>query len=326
MRGVPPRTGGAAPRGGRHARGMPFTLPDDELAALRDEMSRFVRAQQAEICAALERADGTGRFASDAWERPGGGGGLSRVLQDGAVFEKAGVGVSEVHGALEPGFARRLGGGEAKAFAAVGLSLVLHPRSPLVPTVHLNVRLIQRGGSAWFGGGADLTPYYLFEEDARHFHAVLREVCERHAPEPGAYARYKQAADAYFFLKHRGEHRGVGGLFFEDLPSPPNVQRAFVEGVARAFLPAYLPIVERRRALPWGEPERRWQEIRRGRYVEFNLVLDRGTVFGLETGGRTESILMSLPPRVRWIYDHHPEPDSAEARLLETLRSPRDWA
>jgi coproporphyrinogen III oxidase len=305
---------------------MPFSATFAELAALYAEMSRFVHAQQAELCVALERADGTGRFTTDAWERPGGGGGLTRVLQNGALFEKAGVSVSEVHGALDPAFARRLGGGDTAAFAAVGLSLVLHPQSPLVPTAHLNVRLIQRGATAWFGGGADLTPYYLFEEDARHFHRALREVCDRHAPEPDAYARYKQAADAYFFLKHRGEHRGVGGLFFEDLPSPPAGQRAFVEDVARAFLGAYLPIVERRRALPWGERERSWQEIRRGRYVEFNLVLDRGTVFGLETGGRTESILMSLPPRVRWVYDHRPEPGSAEARLLDVLRSPRAWA
>ncbi|HYG68880.1 MAG TPA: oxygen-dependent coproporphyrinogen oxidase [Anaeromyxobacteraceae bacterium] len=305
---------------------MPFTLPEEELAELRGEMSRFVRARQAEICDALERADGAGRFSSDAWDRAGGGGGLSRVMQDGAIFEKAGVSVSEVHGALDPAFARRLGGGEAPEFHAVGLSLVLHPRSPRVPTVHLNVRLIQRGASAWFGGGADLTPYYLEEDDARHFHGVLRDVCDRHALEPDAYARFKRAADAYFFLKHRGEHRGVGGIFFEDPKGAPAAQLAFVTDVARAFLPAYLPIVERRRALPWGEPERRWQEIRRGRYVEFNLVLDRGTVFGLETGARTESILMSLPPRVRWVYDHRPEPGSAEAALLDVLRSPREWA
>lgn len=305
---------------------MPFSASDEELATLRAEMSRFVRAQQAELCAALERADGGGRFTSDAWERPGGGGGLTCVLSDGALFEKAGVNASEVYGALDPAFARRLGGGDAATFAAVGLSVVLHPQSPLVPTAHLNVRFIQRGGAAWFGGGADLTPCYLFEEDARHFHGVLRAVCDRRAPEPDAYARYKQAADEYFFLKHRGEHRGVGGLFFEDLPSPPVVQRAFVEDVARAFLEAYLPIAERRRGLPWGDRERRWQEIRRGRYAEFNLVLDRGTVFGLETGGRAESILMSLPPRVRWAYDHRPEPGSAEATLLEVLRSPRAWA
>jgi coproporphyrinogen III oxidase len=245
------------------------------------------------------------------------------VLQDGALFEKAGVSVSEVEGGLDPAFARRLQG-DGLSFAAVGLSLVLHPRSPMVPTVHMNVRFIQRGATGWFGGGSDLTPYYLFDEDARHFHATLRDVCERHAVEPGAWEKYKRAADAYFYLRHRGEHRGVGGIFFEDLPGDPRAQLRFVTDVARAFLPAYLPIVERRRALPYGDAERRWQEIRRGRYVEFNLVLDRGTTFGLETGGRTESILMSL--QVRWVYDHRPASGSAEERLLAVLRSPRDWA
>jgi coproporphyrinogen III oxidase len=304
---------------------MPFTATEPELAALRAEMSALVRARQDEICAALERADGTARFSSDRWERPGGGGGVTRVLQDGAVFEKAGVSVSEVHGGLDPAFAARLQG-DGLAFHAVGLSLVLHPRSPMVPTVHLNVRFIQRGASGWFGGGSDLTPYYPFDEDARHFHRALREVCDRHAPEPAAYARYKAAADAYFWLEHRHEHRGLGGIFFEDLPGDPRAGLRFVAEVARAFLPAYLPIVERRRAMPWGERERRWQEIRRGRYVEFNLVHDRGTTFGLRTGGRIESILMSLPPEVRWVYAHAPEPGSPEARLVELLRAPREWA
>lgn len=305
---------------------MPTAAPEAELTAIREEMGRLVFAEQDAICAALERMDGRARFGADRWERPGGGGGVTRVLQDGAVFEKAGVSVSEVHGALDPAFARRLQGGDGAAFAAVGLSLVLHPASPLVPTVHLNVRFIQRGGVGWFGGGADLTPYYLFEEDVRHFHRTLRAACERHPPEPDAYARYKKAADAYFFLRHRGEHRGVGGIFFEDLPGPLAPQLPFVADVARAFLPAYLPIVERRRDLPFGEDQRRWQELRRGRYVEFNLVLDRGTTFGLETGGRTESILMSLPPQARWAYDHRPAPGSEEARLLEALRTPREWA
>ncbi len=229
---------------------------------------------------------------------------------------------SDVHGALSPDFARKVGG-EGAVFAATGLSVVIHPLSPMVPTAHMNVRLIRRGGAAWFGGGADLTPHYLFEEDCVHFHSVLREVCERH--EPGSYARHKRAADAYFHLRHRGEHRGVGGIFFEDSGRELAREVAFAQDVAGAFAAAYLPIVARRRDLAYGEDERRWQEIRRGRYVEFNLVLDRGTVFGLETGGRTESILMSLPPRVRWVYGHAPAPGSREAALLEVLRAPRDW-
>lgn len=286
-------------------------------------MAATAHALQEEICAALERVDGQARFSTDPWERPGGGGGVTRVLQDGAVLEKAGVNVSEVEGVLPEALARRVAG-EGTAFAAVGLSVVVHPRSPMAPTAHANVRFIRRGDAAWFGGGTDLTPYYLFEEDCRHFHRVLRAVCERHRP--GSYARHKRSADAYFHLRHRGEHRGVGGIFFEDDGADLEGDLSFAREVGRAFLDAYLPVLERRRGLPYGEAERRWQEIRRGRYVEFNLVLDRGTIFGLETAGRTESILMSLPPRVRWVYGHQPEPGSPEAALLEVLRTPRDWA
>jgi coproporphyrinogen III oxidase len=286
-------------------------------------MAALVRALQDELCAALERLDGRARFREDAWERPGGGGGVTRVLEDGAVLEKAGVNVSDVHGELAPDFARKVQG-EGGVFAAVGLSVVIHPASPMVPTAHMNVRFLRRGDAAWFGGGADLTPYYLFEEDCRHFHRVLRDACERHAP--GSYARHKKAADDYFLVKHRGEHRGAGGIFYEDERGDLASELDLARAVGRAFRDAYLPIVERRRDLPFGEAERRWQEIRRGRYVEFNLVHDRGTVFGLETGGRIESILMSLPPRVRWVYDHHPEPGSREAALLEVLRTPREWA
>jgi coproporphyrinogen III oxidase len=301
---------------------MPTTAPPELLDRLHDEMGAAVRALQAEICAALERIDGRARFSADAWDRPGGGGGLSRVLQDGAVFEKSGVNVSEVHGSLPPDLAGKIPG-EGGAFAAVGLSIVIHPASPMVPTAHANVRFIRRGAAAWFGGGADLTPYYLFEEDCRHFHRVLREVCERH--EPGSYARHKRTADAYFHLPHRGERRGVGGIFFEDMGGDLRRELVFSTAVARAFLDAYVPMVERRRDLPYGEAERRWQEIRRGRYVEFNLVHDRGTIFGLQTAGRIESVLMSLPPRARWIYDHHPAPGSREAALLDVLRTPREW-
>jgi len=291
-------------------------------AGLVEDMDALVRALQDSIVGGLEGADGGARFGSDAWERPGGGGGVARVLADGAVFEKAGVNVSRVEGALSPALQAKMPG-EGPEFAAVGLSLVLHPRSPMVPTAHANVRLLVRGEKAWFGGGADLTPNYLFEEDARHFHRTWKAVCDRY--DPAWHPRFKEACDAYFFLRHRAEHRGVGGIFFEDLGGDPRRELAFVSEVGRAFLPAYLPIVERRRALPWGERERAWQEIRRGRYVEFNLLYDRGTVFGLETGGRTESILMSLPPRVRWAYDHRPEPGSEEARLLDAVRHPRNW-
>jgi coproporphyrinogen III oxidase len=301
---------------------VPTAGSPEALDRLHAEMVAFARATQDALCSELERVDGAARFGADAWERPGGGGGVSRVLQDGAVFEKAGVSFSEVHGALSPELARKLGG-EGTEFAATGLSVVVHPASPMVPTAHMNVRMIRRGDAAWFGGGADLTPHYLFEEDCVHFHRVLRDACERH--EPGSHARLKRAADAYFHLRHRGEHRGVGGIFFEDEGGPLARDLAFAKDVAGAFATAYLPIVARRRDLPWGEDERRWQEIRRGRYVEFNLVLDRGTVFGLETGGRAESILMSLPPRVRWIYGHAPAAGSREAALLEVLRAPRDW-
>jgi coproporphyrinogen III oxidase len=289
---------------------------------IRLELDAFLRGLQEEICAALERLDGPGRFGRDAWERPGGGGGLTRVLEGGAVLEKAGVGFSHVHGELSEKFAQRLHG-EGRTFAAVGLSLVLHPRSPRVPTTHANFRFIVQGERAWFGGGSDLTPYYLDEQDARHFHGTFKAACDRH--DPAFYPRFKVACDRYFFLPHRGEARGLGGIFFEDMGGDLEAERRFLEDCARSFLPAWLPIAERRRDEPYGEAEREWQEIRRGRYVEFNLVHDRGTVFGLETGGRTESILMSLPPRVRWVYDHHPAEGSAEARLIEVLRTPRDW-
>ena len=295
----------------------------DPTEALRGELAAFLAALQDEICAALERLDGSARFGRDAWQRPGGGGGVTRVLQGGAVLEKAGVGFSHVEGELAEAFARRLQG-EGRAFAAVGISLVLHPRSPMVPTTHANYRFIRQGSKAWFGGGSDLTPYYLFEEDAAHFHGALRAACDRH--DAGFYPRFKEACDRYFWLPHRGEARGVGGIFFENMGGDPARELAFVTDCARAFLPSWLPIAERRRDEPWGDRERAWQEVRRGRYVEFNLLHDRGTAFGLETGGRVESILMSLPPRVRWVYGHEPEPGSREGALLEVLRRPRRWA
>ena len=279
-------------------------------------------ALQAEVCAALEAADGGATFSTDRWERPGGGGGTARVLQDGPVLEKAGANVSDVGGPVPEALAARLPG-DGPAFVAAGLSVVVHPRSPLVPTAHMNVRFVARGGTASFGGGADLTPHYLFDEDCVHFHRTLRDACE--ARFPGRYAEWKREADRYFFLPHRGEHRGVGGIFFDGLPADP-AALSLARALPGAFLAAYLPIVARRAGTAWGEAERRWQEIRRGRYVEFNLVHDRGTLFGLATHGRIESVLMSLPPRVRWPYDHRPASGSREAALLEVLRAPRDWA
>jgi coproporphyrinogen III oxidase len=291
-------------------------LPLDE-GHLRGSFAAFLASLQGEICAALERLDGAGRFGRDPWERPGGGGGTTRVMQRGAVLEKAGVAFSHVHGELGGGR-----GDERTRFAAVGLSIVLHPLSPMVPAAHANFRLVVHGSRAGFGGGADLTPHYLFDEDARHFHAALKAACDRH--DPSYYPRFKEACDRYFWLPHRAEARGVGGIFFEDV-DPSAAGLAFAQDCARAFLPAWLPIAERRRAAPYGERERSWQEIRRGRYVEFNLLRDRGTAFGLDTDGRTESILVSLPPRARWIYDHQPAPGSEEARLVEILRTPRAW-
>jgi coproporphyrinogen III oxidase len=290
-----------------------------------DELARIaaadVAALQREICGALEALDGQAKFHYDRWERKGGGGGQSAVLAEGAVFEKAGVNISEVHGELQPDFAASMPG-DGTRFYATGVSLVLHPRSPMVPTTHANFRFLRRGSAAWFGGGADLTPYYPFHEDAVHFHRVLRDACAAH--DPAYYPRFKAWCDEYFYLRHRGETRGVGGLFFDYLRDDLPATHRFWRSVAAAFLPAYLPIVERRKDLAYGDRERQFQLYRRGRYVEFNLLYDRGTVFGLKTDGRVESILMSLPPLVRWEYDYRPSPGSREAELLDYLR-PRDW-
>ncbi|NTX11386.1 oxygen-dependent coproporphyrinogen oxidase [Myxococcus sp. CA051A] len=294
-----------------------------DVESLKERMAAFTQSLQDDICGALERLDGTGRFREDAWTRPGGGGGRSRVLEDGAVLEKAGVNTSVVFGELEDQFAKKLQG-EGRSFWAGGISLVLHPRNPHVPTVHANYRFIHQGGKAWFGGGADLTPYYLYEEDAAHFHRVHKAACDAH--DLAYYPRFKAACDQYFHLRHREETRGVGGIFFENMGGDLERELDFVRDCGRAFLDAYLPIAERRKDTPFSEAQRFWQEVRRGRYVEFNLVYDRGTVFGLETRGRTESILMSLPPQTRWRYDHHPEPGSWEARLVDVLKQPRDWA
>ncbi|HYU31348.1 MAG TPA: oxygen-dependent coproporphyrinogen oxidase [Thermoanaerobaculia bacterium] len=286
---------------------------------------------QDRICAAIEAEDGAGRFLEDSWERPEGGGGRSRVLSEGAVLEQAGVGFSHVHGSgLPPSATAQRPELAGRSFEALGVSLVFHPHNPYVPTTHMNVRffLAEKPGAEpvwWFGGGFDLTPYYGFEEDAVHWHRTARAACEPFGAE--AYPRFKKWCDEYFYLKHRGEPRGIGGVFFDDL-NEWGFERSFelLRSVGDHFLPAYLPILRRRRDTPYGERERDFQLYRRGRYVEFNLVWDRGTLFGLQSGGRTESILMSLPPLVRWRYNWQPEPGTPEARLYEEFLRPRDWA
>ncbi|MEO5699847.1 MAG: oxygen-dependent coproporphyrinogen oxidase [Casimicrobiaceae bacterium] len=286
---------------------------------------------QASIVDALEAIDGR-TFRQDAWSRPEGGGGIARVLEDGAVFERGGVNFSHVQGAELPAAATAARPGIAgRAWEAMGVSLVLHPRNPFVPTVHLNVRMfVAQAPNAdetdvwWFGGGMDLTPYYGFEDDARHFHRTCRAALAPFGPE--THAGYKRWCDEYFYLKHRREPRGVGGIFFDDLQEG-GFARCFsiMRSVGDHFLPAYAPIVARRRDTLYGERERAFQAYRRGRYVEFNLVWDRGTLFGLQSNGRTEAILMSMPPLVTWRYDWQPEPGTPEARLYTDFLVPRDW-
>lgn len=286
---------------------------------------------QDRICAGLEGLDGQERFMEDAWEREQGGGGRSRVLSNGKTFEQAGVNFSHVFGTQLPPSATasrpELAG---RGFQAMGVSLVIHPNNPYVPTSHANVRffIAEKEGEApiwWFGGGYDLTPYYGFEADCRHWHQTAQAACDPFGPD--IYPRFKQWCDDYFFIKHRDEPRGIGGLFFDDY-SEPDFDTAFglLQSVGDSYLKAYAPIVKSRQDTPYGERERDFQLYRRGRYVEFNLVYDRGTLFGLQTGGRTESILMSLPPLVKWRYNWQPEPGSEEARLYETFLKPRDWA
>ncbi|GAA3547469.1 oxygen-dependent coproporphyrinogen oxidase [Zobellella aerophila] len=292
-------------------------------------VKQFLLALQDQICDALAAADGQGQFIEDSWTREEGGGGRSRVLQNGAVIEQGGVNFSHVYGATMPASATahrpELAG---RSFEAMGVSLVIHPRNPYVPTSHANVRffIAEKEGEApvwWFGGGFDLTPFYPFEEDCRHWHGVAKELCEPFGEQ--VYPEYKSWCDRYFYLQHRDETRGVGGLFFDDLNQWPFEQCfSFMQAVGRGYLDAYLPIIAKRKDSPYGERERQFQLYRRGRYVEFNLVYDRGTLFGLQTGGRTESILMSMPPLARWQYNWQPEPGSAEARLQAFL-IPRDW-
>ena len=301
-----------------------MSTPD--ISAVKDYLLNL----QDRICSELAEEDGTASFQEDAWTRPQGGGGRSRVLAEGAVFEQAGVNFSHVHGDALPASATahrpELAG---RGFQALGVSLVIHPRNPYAPTSHANIRFfIAEKEDAepvwWFGGGFDLTPYYPFEDDVMHWHRMARQACQPFGDD--VYPRYKQWCDDYFFIKHRNEPRGVGGLFFDDL-NEGGFDRCFnfMRSVGDHYLPAYRPIVARRKHIDYGDRERDFQLYRRGRYVEFNLVYDRGTLFGLQTGGRTESILMSLPPLVRWRYNWQPEPDSAEARLYTHFLVPRDW-
>jgi coproporphyrinogen III oxidase len=288
----------------------------------REKTESLFKQLQDRITRAIEDLDGN-VFREDLWGRQGGGGGRTRVLEQGRVFEKAGVNFSSVHGNLPEEFAAKILLGTGTEFFATGVSLVFHPRSPMVPAVHANFRYLEKGDAQWFGGGTDLTPYYPYAEDAAHFHKTLRQACDRHDPE--FYPRFKKWCDEYFTLKHRNEMRGVGGIFFDYLQSDRDKLFGFVQDAGYTFLDAYLPIAKRRMDEPYGETERQYQLYRRGRYVEFNLLYDRGTIFGLETRGRIESILMSLPPLVRWVYDFKPEPGSREEKALEFYQ-PQDWA
>ncbi len=295
------------------------------------DVERYLLGLQDGICRALADEDGAAQFETDEWTRAEGGGGRTRILAEGAVFEKAGVAFSRVRGTkLPPSATAHRPELAGKTWEALGVSLVIHPRNPYVPTSHANVRFFIAGADTpaptwWFGGGFDLTPYYGFEEDAVHWHRTAQAALAPFGAE--LHPRFKRWCDDYFFLKHRNEPRGVGGIFFDDFNALGAEQSfALLRAVGDAFIPAYRPIVARRKATPHGERERNFQLYRRGRYVEFNLVWDRGTLFGLQSGGRTESILMSLPPLVRWDYDWKPEPGSAEAKLYDVFLQPRDWA
>ncbi|PQB05538.1 oxygen-dependent coproporphyrinogen oxidase [Aureitalea marina] len=299
---------------------------------MKDKFIAYIQELQERICSELEAIDGGAKFREDLWERPGGGGGRTRVIENGSVFEKGGVNTSVVHGDLPESMQAYFGVGEAQFFAC-GLSLVIHPQNPHVPTVHANWRYFEMYNQEgevvdrWFGGGQDLTPYYLYKEDAEHFHQVCKTACD--ASGPDFYLNYKKKCDEYFYNTHRGEARGIGGLFFDYLK--PTDSRSledwfqFVTAVGDSFLSAYTPIVNRRKDQDFTQAQRDWQEIRRGRYVEFNLVHDKGTLFGLRTKGRIESILMSLPPRVQWQYDHQAAEGSAEEKLIEVLKNPKNW-
>ena len=304
------------------------------MSDIKKQFTQYIQNLQNEICSALEEIDGKALFREDKWERDGGGGGRTRVIENGNVFEKGGVNISTVHGELPDPIKKHFNVDEGW-FWAGGISLVIHPESPMVPTVHANFRYFElyedekmtQRKDAWFGGGADLTPYYLWDEDAIHFHSVLKSACDKHGDD--LYPVFKNQCDEYFFNSHRGESRGIGGLFFDYLRRDENRTleqwHAFTETAGNVFLDSYLPIVKRRMDEPFNPSQKYWQEIRRGRYVEFNLIHDRGTLFGLKTNGRIESILMSLPPAVRWDYDFQPKSDSREEELVDILKKPKEW-
>ncbi len=299
---------------------------------MKDKFFKYIHQLQDTITSKLEAVDGKAKFQEDIWKRPEGGGGRTRVIENGNVFEKGGVNISGVHGKL-PDSMQKYFGIEDADFFACGLSLVLHPKNPMVPTVHANWRYFEMYDKAgnivdqWFGGGQDLTPYYLFEDDAKHFHQTCQTACNKHNRE--FYPNFKARCDDYFWNSHRNEARGLGGLFFDYCKASGDMTMQnwydFVTEIGNSFLEAYVPIVEKRKDLPYTQEQRNWQEIRRGRYVEFNLVHDKGTLFGLKTNGRIESILMSLPPHVQWVYDHNPEAGSEEEKLIKILQSPIDW-
>lgn len=299
---------------------------------MKDQFYKYIENLQDQITSKLEEVDGTSKFEEDIWEREEGGGGRTRVIENGAIFEKGGVNISAVHGELPEVLRTQFKVKEGNFFAC-GLSLVMHPVNPFVPTVHANWRYFEMYDAAgnivtqWFGGGQDLTPYYLFEEDATHFHRVCKTACDKHHLE--FYPNFKKTCDTYFWNVHRKEARGVGGLFFDYLKETDDFsiedRYNFVTEIGNSFLVSYVPIVEGRKEKKFTKMHKDWQEVRRGRYVEFNLVHDRGTLFGLRTNGRIESILMSLPPIVQWKYNHHPENNSEEAKLLDVLLNPREW-
>lgn len=298
----------------------------------RQQITTYLQDLQDQICSALEQADGSGTFQEDHWQRPGGGGGRSRVMAEGAVIEKGGVGFSAVEGEASEATLRQLNLTGAAHFYATGISIVIHPRNPYVPIIHMNIRYFElSNGTYWFGGGIDLTPHYVVAEDARWFHQQLKTVCDQH--DPTYYPTFKTWADDYFYIPHRQETRGIGGIFFDyikddntttDSGSKADIF-AFWRAVGESFAPIYTHFMHQNRDLPYTPRETHWQGLRRGRYVEFNLAWDRGTKFGLETNGRTESILMSMPPQANWLYDYHPETGSAEADTLTWLRKGVDW-
>ncbi|KAH7533645.1 hypothetical protein FEM48_Zijuj04G0153600 [Ziziphus jujuba var. spinosa] len=316
-----------------------FLRESSSSSSVRARFEKMIRDAQDSVCKAIEAADGGGKFKEDVWSRPGGGGGISRVLQDGAVWEKAGVNVSVVYGVMPPEAYRAAKAASADLkpgpvpFFAAGISSVLHPKNPFAPTLHFNYRYFETDSPQdapgaprqwWFGGGTDLTPAYIFEEDVKHFHSVQKKTCDKF--DPTFYPRFKKWCDDYFYIKHRGERRGLGGIFFDDLNDyDQEMLLSFATECANSVIPAYIPIIEKRKNTPFTDRQKAWQQLRRGRYVEFNLVYDRGTTFGLKTGGRIESILVSLPLTARWEYDHKPEEGSEEWKLLDACINPKEW-